>query len=114
MIEMRKEILYEKAIEEWGETAQIRVLQEELCELSLSLHHLLRKNRKVTYHEIADETADVKIMLEQFNIIHPMSDLIANAKKKKLRKLAKYLNYDWEKPHVTKRWLKLKRQNILK
>lgn len=59
--------LYERALAEWGEPLQIVMLIEEMAELVAALTHRLRgqKNHK----KLAEELADVEIMIEQFRIV---------------------------------------------
>jgi len=66
---MNEKDLYTKALEVWGEEAQIKMVLEELSELSLSILHYYRG--KCSLQDIASEVADVEIMVGQLKIIFP-------------------------------------------
>ena len=57
------------AIERYGEANQLVVLFEELSELQKSVCKSIRYNRKSYKDSIAEEMADVEIMLEQLKMI---------------------------------------------
>ena len=60
--------IYKKAIETYGHMAQVGQTQEELSELNIELNRY-RNSRRVDIAKIADEIADVEIMLEQVKMI---------------------------------------------
>lgn len=87
--------IYEKAIEKWGKPAQILMVLEELSKLSLLLFHKLRNNRSADNWQIAEEVADVEIMLEQLKYIIPsIRTEVKEFKVKKLERLEVRLNDD--------------------
>jgi len=83
--------LYDKAYQRWGKEAQILMAVEEMSELTQSLLHHIRENKKVTYTEMASEIADVRIMMEQLINIFPISEKVINAEEAKLGKLSRYI-----------------------
>ena len=70
-----KRELYKKAEKTWGKESQFVIAIEEMSELSTKLCHLLRGRKEKdddddfrVKHEIAEEIADVEIMLEQLKM----------------------------------------------
>lgn len=61
--------LYVKAIQVWGQQAQIDMCIEECAELIKALQKLKRKNFIVDYNDVCEEIADVKIMIEQMSVV---------------------------------------------
>lgn len=89
--------LYERALKKWGKKAQILMVLEEMSELTMLLHHSLRDNRvKPDNWQIAEEVADVEIMLEQLKFIYDFSLEVEGFKKAKLGRLFERL--EGEKP----------------
>ena len=83
-----RERLYDEAWERWGEHAQVAMLAEEATELSLAV----QQDQRGRDSNVAEEIADVLIMLEQVCSHRP--DLWAKAKEEaqgKLRRLARRL-----------------------
>lgn len=61
--------LYRRAIKRWGFNAQLGVLQEEAAELIQAVSKLLRKpNSNEPYRHLAQELADVEIMIDQIKV----------------------------------------------
>lgn len=83
-----KEILT-KAVDTWGVTAQITMVYEEMAELQKELCKNFRGKENVD--EIAEEVADVEIMLEQLKIIFNIDDLVEEERKRKLERLEQRL-----------------------
>lgn len=84
--------IYERAIEKWGKEAQIFMVLEEMSELSMLLFHSLRDNRRHPDNwEIAEEVADVEIMLEQLKYIFPIREEVDNFKAMKLGRIERRL-----------------------
>lgn len=74
-----------KALTKWGEGAQIAMVFEEMAELQKELcKHL--KGKKVTGH-IAEEIADVEIMLDQMKLLFDIEKLVESNKRYKLARL---------------------------
>lgn len=55
--------LYQSAVAKWGQDAQLRMLQEECCELGAEVNKCFR-NKGLT-HQLIEEMVDVEIMVEQ-------------------------------------------------
>ncbi len=83
--------LYKKAQDTWGKNAQLLQVVEEMSELSVELiKHVNRQKSNLV--EIAEEAADVEIMLEQLKYCLGIEEDIARSKKQKLQKLNNLLN----------------------
>ena len=82
------EDMCKEAVEKWGKTKQplYTYLQEEV------LKNMNRGQDNV--REIAEETADVLIMLDQLVYIYGMQDLLTEMSATKLNKLKRYLEND--------------------
>ncbi|WP_313515592.1 hypothetical protein [Sphingobacterium sp.] len=79
-----------RAIEKWGIPAQIEMLQEEATELALAARKELRKNNEESFENLAEEIADVSILIDQMNIIFPnIASKIAKYRSEKLARLEK-------------------------
>ncbi|MBZ4656499.1 MAG: hypothetical protein JG759_1047 [Thermoanaerobacter sp.] len=76
--------LYRQALEKWG-TAQIIIAFEEMAELQKKLCKALRgKENRI---EIAEEIADVEIMLAQMKILFGIEEGVRRHKQLKLNRL---------------------------
>lgn len=71
------------AIECFGEQAQEKVAMEECAELIQAIIHKHRGRE----HNIAEEIADVEIMLEQLKIINDCVEEVADIRKGKIERL---------------------------
>ena len=84
---MTEDQIYRKAIEKYGALMQTVVAIEEMAELQKELSKALR-NKVIDKAHIAEEIADVEIMLAQMKIIYFISEAEVNAHKEyKLRRL---------------------------
>lgn len=83
--EDRKKV-YEQAINLYGAEAQIHMVLEEMSELTKELCKSFRPGG-TTLDKIADECADVTIMLEQLRIIFDMNDQVCEHMDKKIERL---------------------------
>lgn len=83
--EDRKKV-YDQAIELYGAEAQIHMVLEEMSELTKELCKSFRPGG-TTLDKIADECADVTIMLEQLRIIFDMNDQVCEHMDKKIERL---------------------------
>jgi NTP pyrophosphatase (non-canonical NTP hydrolase) len=81
-----KDRVYFKAIERWGEQAQISMAIEECSELITVLVKLGRNKNGSTKEQVIDEIADVMIMMEQLQHIFGFSK-VADRKDFKLTRL---------------------------
>lgn len=80
-----KDKLYKKAIASYGDESQIMMMLEEMSELQKELCKSLR-GYKVT-GKIAEEIADVEIMLEQMKMIFGIEKSVPTYKQFKLERL---------------------------
>ena len=81
--------LYRLALFTYGAQAQTMMVMEEMAELQKELckHARGKENRA----QIAEEIADVQIMLEQMELLHDCAGLVAGFKAQKLDRLEKRL-----------------------
>ena len=81
--------LYRLALSTYGAQAQTMMVMEEMAELQKELckHARGKENRA----QIAEEIADVQIMLEQMELLHGCAGLVAGFKAQKLDRLEKRL-----------------------
>jgi len=88
---MDNEKIYRAALEKWGAEAQTLMVFEEMSELQKELCKAARgKDNK---NDIAEEIADVIIMLEQMQILHDCKDAVEIYKAAKLDRLAFRLDH---------------------
>ena len=85
MTESKPHKIYCEALNKWGAEAQTLMVFEEMSELQKELckHARGKDNREA----IAEEIADVQIMLEQMMILHDCEDLVEVQKFKKTHRL---------------------------
>lgn len=77
--------LYKQALDKWGAEAQICMVFEEMAELQKELCKALRgKENRI---EIAEEIADVEIMLEQMKLLFGIEEGVERHKTLKLQRL---------------------------
>ena len=83
---MDEQKIYRAALAAWGADAQTLMVFEEMAELQKELCKAARgrDNRE----QIAEEIADVEIMLEQMKVLHGCAEAVAAYRKSKLRRLA--------------------------
>ena len=81
--------IYEAALNKWGKENQTRMMFEEMAELQKELCKEARGEDNTD--AIAEEIADVKIMLEQMTILHNCKDMVEMQMKRKLQRLKKRL-----------------------
>jgi NTP pyrophosphatase (non-canonical NTP hydrolase) len=81
-LEEEKE-LYRAAVEKFGFRSQMEMLQEEATELALATRKAIRAGI-VPLDNLAEEAADVLIMLEQLKVMMP-SMIIAIEQQKQLK-----------------------------
>jgi hypothetical protein len=93
----RERSVFEKAIYRYGPAAQKDKLLEEMAELTLEiLHHRIGRG---DIRHIAEELADVRIMLDQAEIIFRCADQAADWRQRKVERLAAKL-FEEEYPNV--------------
>lgn len=77
------------AVERWGAEAQTRMAAEEMAELVIELCRQLRG--RSSQAAIAEEIADVRIMLDQMELLYDCVGEAAQIKRRKLARLAQRL-----------------------
>jgi Bacteriophage CI repressor helix-turn-helix domain. len=82
--------LYSAALDKWGADAQTAMCVEEMSELTKELCKW--KRGKDNFNEIAEEIADVEIMLEQMKLLHKASALVETVKVYKRSRLRERVN----------------------
>lgn len=82
--------IYKRAYNKWGKNAQILMIIEEMSELSTELCHVIR-NRGDGF-KVAEEVADVELMLEQIKYIFDIEKSVEAYKEQKLRRLEERLS----------------------
>lgn len=82
---MKKEDLYSAALKKYGLAGQFTVAIEELAELQKELCKYLRGREN--YAELAEELADVEIMVEQVKQFLYLDDAVDEWKAEKLQRL---------------------------
>lgn len=71
---MDKNKIYKEALQNWGEKSQLKMLQEECLELALEIRKIERNDKFTNILELKSEIADVKIMIEQMEIVFDIED----------------------------------------
>ena len=87
-----------RALETWGETAQMLMVIEEMSELTKEILKNINRH-KDNISEIIEETADVEIMLEQLKICYDIEAEVEKYKAAKVLKIEQRLN-EWDKKAV--------------
>lgn len=99
---MNNRTVYEDALNTWGAEAQTKMLFEEIGELMQAVCKAGRvenwEQRMEVWHNIAEEIADVKIMLGQMEVLFDVEDAVETCKQEKIARLMKRL----EKAHAGK------------
>lgn len=85
--------LYRQAVKQWGIVPQYLQLTEEMAELTVMVHHLIRGRIRDPKHDegLAEEIADVEICLEQFRDILGNYLAVEKARDLKLKRLEERL-----------------------
>ena len=84
---MTKRDLYEEVRKKYGSVHQVLIAIEELSELQKELCKSLRGDDAIPFDHIAEEIADVEIMLEQLKMIYQVEAETTAWKKQKLVRL---------------------------
>ena len=84
---MLDEEIYKQAIAVYGATEQENIAIEECAELIQAIIHKHRGRR----HNIAEEIADVEIMIEQLKIINDCPAMVDVIKRSKIKRLQRRL-----------------------
>ncbi|MDV1253148.1 hypothetical protein RZQ12_23080 [Klebsiella michiganensis] len=83
--------IFEAAFAKWGFDSQVLVLAEEASELSASCVRFI--NHKTDSSKVAEEAADVEIMIEQLRH-NGMGPMIDHEKNRKMTRLAQIVGVD--------------------
>lgn len=86
---MPKEVIYKKAIDTYGEENQLNMLIEEMAELIQAINKYRRSDNYLELEHVAEETADVKIMLEQLDVMFEKYNFTGCENRWKSEKLAR-------------------------
>lgn len=86
--------IFQKAIDTFGKASQLWMLVEETGELLQAINKYLRG--KGTTEHIAEELADVNIMLYQAALIFGVSSEMVRFREAKVKRLEEILNQDKE------------------
>ena len=91
--------VFKQALDTYGAEAQTLVAFEEMAELEKELckHARGRDNRDA----IAEEIADVLIMLEQMMLLHDCKDAVADFRLRKIKRLAERLKEEKDEKDIT-------------
>lgn len=92
MNESEERAVLTAAITKWGDLAQVMMVFEEMSELQKELCKNWRGKDNI--EEIADELADVEIMLKQLKMIFNIEDKVQQHRRFKLDRLAHRLEID--------------------
>lgn len=85
--------VYEAAVHTWGKEHQKLIAIEEMSELTKALCKDTRyPNTPAVLDNVAEEIADVRIMLDQLEQIFACSEQVRKYKHKKIRRLADRIN----------------------
>ena len=66
--------VFRKAIDTYGEESQMHMVLEEMSELAKEVCKSLRYTKNQRRRHVAEEVADVEIMLEQIKMIYRIDD----------------------------------------
>lgn len=83
---LRASVVFRKALNQYGADSQVFMVMEEMSELQKELCKNHRCADNVS--SIAEEIADVEIMLEQMKILFAVGPLVEEVKAAKIRRLA--------------------------
>lgn len=80
----------QRALDTYGSTRQIAMVFEEMSELQKELCKYLRG--RGSFEHIAEEIADVEIMLEQMKMLFFCTDDVRNERRRKVERLKERLD----------------------
>lgn len=96
--EVRKAV-YEKAISHYAEAHQVIKAVEEMAELTNELAKATTDSSRTTLEKIADEIADVTIMMEQLAIMFNINQHVQDRIDYKVKRLAQRIEEHQEEEH---------------
>ena len=82
-------IVFERALEHYGPDTQTTVLLEEMSELQKEIYKYWRG--RANYDHVAEEIADVSIMLDQMKLLFQCGGAVQAWRLEKVRRLAQRL-----------------------
>lgn len=82
----------DRAIATYGVEAQEKMVLEEMSELQKEICKRWRGNDNLP--ELAEEIADVEIMLDQLKMIHGIEDAVDTYKQEKVERLKRRLDHE--------------------
>jgi len=88
---MPEKTIYERALEKWGIETQIKMCIEELSELIQTLVKYGRKINGSSKDDLAEEIADVELMIEQMKFAFDIHKDTEEWKNEKIQRLEGYL-----------------------
>lgn len=90
---MNKEIkkIYKDAFIKWGANLQLNLLIEEASEVIYAVCKLKRDSCTTNFNKLAEEIADIRIVLEQIECMFELTRKIREARDFKLERLKKRL-----------------------
>lgn len=86
-----EELIFKTAIETFGETNQLHMLLEEMSELQKEVCKAMRFTKKMYRKKVAEEIADVEIMIEQVKMIFNVDEDVEGWRLDKTVRLAERL-----------------------
>ena len=92
-----RKAIYEAALEKWGEQAQTMMAVEEMSELTKEICKMYRGKRDM--EALADEIADVTIMMEQMRLLFDVNQLVQDRIDYKVKRLAQRIEDHQEEEH---------------
>jgi NTP pyrophosphatase (non-canonical NTP hydrolase) len=81
--------IFERALETFGFDRQVNKLLEEMAELQVEIQHY--RDGRPRLEEIAEEMADVQIMLDQMTLLFQNAGLQQQYRQRKVERLRKRL-----------------------
>jgi NTP pyrophosphatase (non-canonical NTP hydrolase)/DNA-directed RNA polymerase subunit RPC12/RpoP len=94
--------IYQQALHTYGVGNQLRKLAEEAAELAVAALHVAGVDSDIDWAktaEVAEEAADVEIMLSQLRLL--MADMIDEQKRYKLIRLRSRIGHGWKMDATT-------------
>lgn len=83
---LKEQEVFKKALGKYGAEAQTKKLLEEMAELQEAI--CKQQNGRDTVEHVAEEIADVLVMLDQMMIMYDCRDLVKDIKREKVERLA--------------------------
>lgn len=89
--------LYQRCVNKWGELAQVHMAVEEASEFIQACTKAMRRWDR-NKEGLAEEIADLRLMLDQMEYIYDLGPAIADWRLKKIDRLEKLLAEEAPKP----------------